>query len=120
MKLKGIILILVFALLLNSAPIKAADNLTWDHNYQRTRATLDQMGQIYNESPIAVSIGDALGTWLYSYSTPVVYDGILYQYAFNILPDAGYLRSCTTAEANNCGIDVSPLPMKPKNSLSSI
>jgi len=78
----------------------AANNITWDTDYSRSRATVDSMSQLYNETPIAVSIGDALGTWLYSYSTPIVYGNILYQYAWNTDSDEGYLVAVDISKTN--------------------
>jgi len=78
----------------------AANNLTWDTDYTRARATVDGMGQLYNRTPIAVSIGDVLGTWIYSYSTPIVYGNILYQYAWNTDTNTGYLVAVDISKTN--------------------
>jgi len=94
-----VILSLCLILLLPTATM-VANNLTWDTNYSRTRATVDGMSQLYNETPIAVSIGDALGTWLYSYSTPIVYGNVLYQYAWNTDSNNGYLVAVDISKTN--------------------
>lgn len=91
---------MVLLLLISPLPVSAANSLTWDNDYSRTRNTNDSIGQLYNAAPIAVSIGDALGTWLYSMSTPIVYGNTLYQYAYNTDSNIGYLVAVDVSTAN--------------------
>ncbi|WP_088186387.1 PQQ-binding-like beta-propeller repeat protein [Desulfosporosinus sp. FKA] len=98
--IKKLIAFVLCLILLLPTSVMAANNLTWDTNYSRTRATTDEMSQLYNETPIAVSIGDALGTWLYSYSTPIVYGNTLYQYAWNTDSNTGYLVAVDISKVN--------------------
>lgn len=99
-KARGLFGIILLTLVLLTQPVSAANNLTWDNNYGRTRQTVDNMGQFYNASPIAVSIGDALGTWVYSMSTPIVYQNVLYQYAYNTDTNYAYLVAVDISKTN--------------------
>lgn len=101
MPLKKLLTIFVLMLLLTSASsVKAANNLTWDTDYNRSRQTVDSMNQLYSAKPIPVSIGDAVGTWLWSMSTPVVYGNTLYQYAYNTDTNTGYLVAVDISKPN--------------------
>ncbi|MCB8818315.1 NHL repeat-containing protein [Desulfosporosinus shakirovi] len=98
--LKRFIILVSCLMLIIPTSAMAANNITWDTDYSRARATVDEMSQLYNKTPIAVSIGDALGTWLYSYSTPIVYGNILYQYAWNTDSNNGYLVAVDISKSN--------------------
>ncbi|WP_434510084.1 hypothetical protein [Desulfitobacterium sp. AusDCA] len=119
MKRKLLILTLIMTFLIYSVPVRAADNLTWDNNYERSRSTTDQMGQLYNAKPIKIPIGDAVGSWLYSYSTPIVYGNTLYEYVWNTDSNIGYLVAVDISKTNPTSAADFPVLWKAKFQVES-
>ncbi|HEY8909705.1 MAG TPA: hypothetical protein VIM51_05430 [Desulfosporosinus sp.] len=80
--IKTIVAMSIIILLLFGGTANAANIITWDNNYSRDRSTTDTLFPYYSSTPIHVSLGDAVGTDLDSYSTPIVYGNTLYMFAW--------------------------------------
>ena len=80
--IRSVLAITIIILLFWGATARAADIITWDNNYSRDRSTSDTLFPYYTDTPIHKSIGDAVGTDLDSYSTPIAYGNTLYIFAW--------------------------------------